>query len=214
MTHAADLMRNKRRRFAMPGGAHDHMVRLLAKVLPAGVGVIVAIMVIAPIFPRGEVSFLLDRNRVAVTKERVRLEQAMYRGQDNRGRAFTLTAGSAIQHSAAVSVVEMKNLAARMQLSDGPAELSAADGAFHFDTNKVDIHGPLAFQAAGGYRLTTSAVSIDLKQQHVTGAGGVSGSVPSGTFSADRIDADLDDRTVMLSGRARLTMQRGKAKAP
>ena len=190
------------------------MVRVLANLLPAGVGVVVAIMVIAPIFPRGEVSFLLDRNRVAVTKERIRLEQAMYRGEDNRGRSFSLTAGSAIQHSADVAVVEMKNLSARMLLSDGPAELTAADGAFHYDTNRVDIRGPLDFQAAGGYRLTTGAVSIDLKQQHVTGAGGVSGSVPSGTFTADRIEADLDDRTVMLTGHARLTMQRGKARTP
>ena len=118
------------------------------------------------------------------------------------------------QHSASLAVVEMKNLSARMQLTDGPAELSAPDGAFHYDTNKVEIRGPLDFRAAGGYRLTTSAVSIDLKQQHVTGAGGVSGSVPSGSFTADRIDADLDERSVMLTGRARLTMQRGKAAKP
>lgn len=214
MTQAADTIRDKRRAFALPGGSHDRTVRFLAKALPAGVGAVVAVMIIAPMFPRGEVSFLLDRNRVAVTQERVRLEQAMYRGQDNKGRAFSLTAGSALQRSAATPQVEMRNLAARMLLADGPAELRAPDGMFHYDSNKVDIHGPVEFNSADGYRLTTSNVSIDLKQQRATGTGGVSGTVPSGTFSAGQIDADLANRTVSLSGRARFTMQPGKLRNP
>lgn len=214
MTQAADIMRSKRRQFALPGGSHDRTVRFLASALPGAVGAIVAIMVIAPMFPRGEVSFLLDRNKVAVTKERVRLEQAMYRGQDNRGRPFSLTAGQAMQHTSKVAIVEMRNLAARMELSDGPAELRAAEGAFHYDTNKVEVPGTVDFTAAGGYRFLTSNLLIDLKQQHATGAGGVSGTVPSGSFSADRIDADLDARVVTLSGRARLTMQPGQMRLP
>ncbi len=214
MTQAADIIRNKRRMLALPGGTHDRVVHFLAKALPGGVGVIVAIMVIAPIFPRGEVSFLLDRNKVAITRERLRIEQAMYRGQDNRGRAFSLTAGSAVQASAKNPVVEMRNLAALMHLADGPAELRAPDGSFFYDQSRVDVRGPLEFSAAGGYRMTTSAVTIDLKQQHVTGIGGVSGAVPTGTFSADRFDADLDERTVTLSGRARLAMQPGRLRNP
>ncbi|MFM5930997.1 MAG: LPS export ABC transporter periplasmic protein LptC [Novosphingobium sp.] len=214
MTQAADIIRNKRRLFALPGGRHDRMVRLLATALPAGVGAIVAVMVIAPLFPRGEVSFLLDRNKVAVAKERIRVESAMYRGQDNKGRAFALTAGSASQPDAEKAVVVMNDLAARIMLSDGPAELRAPDGSFFYDTEMVQVRGPVDFRAAGGYRLTTSAVTIDLKQQHVTGAGGVSGAIPAGTFSADRIDADLDERTITLTGRARLNMQPGRMAVP
>ncbi len=214
MTQAADIIRDKRRTFALPGGAHDRTIRFLARALPAGVGAVVAVMIVAPLFPRGEVSFLLDRNRVAVTQERVRVEQAMYRGQDNRGRAFSLTAGSALQRSASVPVVELRNLDARMQLADGPAELHAPEGSFHYDSNMVDVHGPVEFNSAGDYRLSTSNVSIDLKAQRVSGTGGVSGTVPSGTFSAGQIDADLANRTVTLSGRARFSMQPGKLRNP
>lgn len=214
MTQAADIIRDKRRHFALPGGRHDRMVRLLAKVLPAGVGAIVAVMVIAPLFPRGEVSFLLDRNKVAVAKERIRVESAMYRGQDNKGRPFSLTAGSASQPDAEKPVVVMIDLAARILLSDGPAELKAPDGAFYYDSERVEVRGPVDFRAAGGYRLTTSAVTIDLRQQHVTGAGGVAGAIPAGTFSADRFDADLDERVIALTGRARLNMQPGRFAVP
>ncbi|MEP7222251.1 MAG: LPS export ABC transporter periplasmic protein LptC [Novosphingobium sp.] len=214
MTHAADLIRNKRQAFALPGGSHDRLVRFLAIALPAGVGAIVAVMLIAPLFPRGEVSFLLDRNKVALAQERLRLDHAMYRGLDNRGRPFSVTAGNAVQHTAKVPVVNMSDLSARLLLTDGPAELNAPDGAFHYDTNIVDVRGPVDFRAAQGYRMTTSNVTIDLKQQHVTGLGGVAGALPAGTFSANRFDADLDERTVTLSGKARLRMEPGRMRMP
>ena len=207
MTQQADQIRDRRQHQAMPGGSHDRLVRMLSTVLPAGVGAIVAIMVVAPLFPRGEISFLLDRNKVAVTTERLRMDHAMYRGEDSRGRPFSITAGSAVQRTAAIPVVEMDDLAARILLTDGPAELKARDGAYDFDENAVRVRGPVDFRAADGYRLTTSDVKIDLKRQRVSGSGGVAGAVPSGTFSADRIYADLEQRTVALDGHARLRMQ-------
>jgi len=44
--------------------------------------------------------------------------------------------------------------------------------------------------------------------------GGVSGAIPAGTFSADRFDADLDERVISLTGRARLRMQPGRLTVP
>ena len=48
----------------------------------------------------------------------------------------------------------------------------------------------------------------------MTGTDGVEGSVPAGTFSADRLEADLDARTVALDGHARLRMVPGKMRMP
>ncbi|MBC2664426.1 LPS export ABC transporter periplasmic protein LptC [Novosphingobium flavum] len=210
MTEQADLIRDRRRQFALPGGSHDRVVSFLAKALPAGIGAIMAVMIIAPIFPRGEVSFLLDRTKVAITNDRLRVDQAMYRGEDARGRPFSVTAGSAVQQSAKVDQVRMDDLAARILLTDGPAEIKAPDGTYDVGKNMLDLRGPVDFRAADGYRLTTNDVLIDLKGQKVTGSGGVAGTVPSGTFRAGSIKADLEERTVALEGRAHLTMQGGK----
>ncbi|MES2491742.1 MAG: LPS export ABC transporter periplasmic protein LptC [Pseudomonadota bacterium] len=207
MTQQADQIRDRRQHQAMPGGSHDRLIRFLATALPAGVGAVAAVMIVAPLFPRGEISFLLDRNKVAVTNERLRMDRAMYRGEDAQGRPFSVTAGSAVQHAAALPVVDLDDLAARIMLSDGPAELRAGEGAYNFDENAVRVQGPVDFRTADGYRLTTRDVNIDLKRQQVRGAGGVAGTVPSGTFRADRIYADLEQRTVALDGNARLRMQ-------
>jgi len=214
MTQAADRIRDQRREWARPGGPHDRTVRVLARWLPAAVGVVAAAMIIGPLFPKGEISFLLDRNKVAMTTERLRVAEAMYRGEDNEGRPFTVTAGSAVQVSSRDPIVSMNDLAARIRLDDGPAQLTAVAGAYDYDAETVSVSGPVVFTAADGYRMTTSHVSIDLKGRRVVGSGGVSGAVPAGTFSAERIVADLGARTIALEGQARLRMEPGKLRTP
>ncbi|MDE2434813.1 MAG: LPS export ABC transporter periplasmic protein LptC [Sphingomonadales bacterium] len=214
MSQAADINRDKRRLWAAPGGSHDRRVQFLARLLPGLVGVIVAAMIVQPLFPRGEVSFLLDRNKVAITQDRIRVADAMYRGIDNQGRPFTVTAGNAVQQSTREPVVRMDNLAARIRMNEGPAQLTAASGAYDYDREQVTVPGQVLFTAADGYRLSAGNVMIDLKTRKVLGGGGVSGAIPAGTFSANRIVADLGERTVALEGNARLLMAPGKLRMP
>ncbi|MEY4238234.1 MAG: hypothetical protein RL339_835 [Pseudomonadota bacterium] len=214
MTEAADRIRNQRRQWAAPGGSHDRLIRMLARWLPGAVGVVAAAMLLGPLFPRGEISFLLDRNKVATTAERLRVANAMYRGEDNEGRPFTVTAASAVQVSAADPIVRMEGLVARILMADGPAELAAQGGSYDYNREAVDVNGPVTFTAADGYRMTTGHVAIDLKGQRVLGDGGVSGAIPAGTFSAERLVADLNARTIALEGNARLVMTPGQLRMP
>ena len=214
MTQAADIIRSRRQSFAAPGGFHDRLIRFLAAALPGAVGVLAAVMILTPLGPRGEISFLLDRNKVEVTNERIRVDQATYRGSDGKGRAFSVSAGTAYQARASVPVVQMRDLLARLDLTEGPAELTAADGFYDYAAERVGVAGPVRFTAADGYAMTTSNVAIDLKGRVVTGSGGVSGAIPAGTFSADRIVADLGARSIMLDGHARLRMAPGKLRMP
>ena len=214
MTASAERMRAQRRTMAAPGGFHDRLIKLLGAVLPAGVGVIAAVMVLVPLAPRGEISFLLDRTKVALTGERLRVDDAMYRGQDKQGRPFSVKAGSAVQRSAREPLVQMRSLDARILLNDGPAELTAPGGTYDYDANTVQVGGPVDFRAADGYRMVTSGVAIDIGNKRISGSGGVQGAVPAGTFSADRIFADLNARSVTLDGHARLRMEPGKLRMP
>lgn len=214
MSQQADQIRDRRRAFAAPGGSLDRAVRLVAVVLPALVGAVAAAMLIAPLGPRGEVSFLLDRNKVDTAQDRLRVDQALYRGQDNKGRPFTLAAGEAVQQSASVPLVQLSDLTARMQLSDGPALLSAPGGSYNIDDRQVAVDGTVTFAAADGYRIAARGVSIDLPERRLVGAGGVEGAIPAGTFSANSISADLDTRVLTLDGSARLRMVPGQLRMP
>jgi lipopolysaccharide export system protein LptC len=210
MTAQADRIRNRRRAFAAPGSPLDRTVRWLALGLPALVGVVVALMIVTPLGPRGEVSFLLNRNKVATAPNRLFVNNAVYRGEDQKGRPFSLTAGEAVQHTAMQPVVELRDLVGSILLDEGPARLTAPTGSYNYETQQVSVPNQVTFVAADGYEMRTSGVSIDLDKKAMVGSGGVAGAVPAGTFSADSIHADLDQRTVSLQGNARLRMVPGK----
>lgn len=213
-TQEAKARRSERQHWAEPGGSHDRMVAFLSRALPMGVGVLAALMVITPLSPRGEVSFLLDRNKVAVINERLRVDNALYRGADNKNRPFSLTAGEAVQRSSAEGIVRMNDVVARLLLDEGPARLVAQGGQYSIDNEIVAVSGPLRLTAADGYRMVARGVSLDLANKQLVGSGGVDGAIPAGTFSADRLNADLSARTITLTGNARLRMEPGKLRMP
>lgn len=214
MTQAADRMRNRRQAFASPGSSLDRIVRVLAVGLPAMVGVIAAMMLITPLSPRGEISFLLDRNKVAIADDRLRVDNAMYRGQDSNGRPFSLVAGEAVQQSNSVPLVQLEELTARMVLDEGPTVLSATRGVYDIREEQMMIPGVVQFSAADGYEFVARNVTIDLPSRTLTGEGQVSGAIPAGAFSADGMRADLQARTFSLNGNARLRMVPGRLRLP
>lgn len=209
-TQEAKLLRSERQHFAAPGGAHDRLVRFLSTALPMAVGVVAALMVITPLSPRGEVSFLLDRTKVDVIDERLRADQALYRGQDDKGRPFSLTAGEAVQRSSAEGIVRLRDLAARLLLPEGPAQLVAPAGQYNLATDRVIVPETVRFSAADGYSMRLDGIVVDLRGRRLVGEGGVSGTVPAGSFSADRLEVDLAARTISLVGNARLRMIPGR----
>lgn len=213
-TSEARELRGRRQHFAAPGGSHDKLIGFLARALPMGVGVIAALMVITPLSPHGEVSFLLDRNKVALIDERLSVDNAMYRGRDDKGRPFSVMAGEAVQRSSAEGLVRMQDLVAQLLLNDGPARLSAEGGTYNIDAETVTIDGPVRLIASDGYAMTARGVSVDLKARVMRGDNGVSGEVPAGTFSARTIRADLAARTIALEGSSRLTMIPGQLRMP
>ena len=172
--------------------------------MPSAIGVLTAFLVMAPIYSSSEVSFVLDKKKVEVARERMKIQAAQYRGVDDKGQPFVLDAGSAIQRSSAEPVVQLNKLAASIRLSDGPATVSANSGRYDMSTEQVKLDGPLDFKSAGGYDLRTHDATIDLQQRTLVSGGAVTGQVPQGQFSANRMRADLENRTVRLEGNARL----------
>ena len=213
MSELATLNRDKRMRWARPGGVHDRNVRIARVALPSAVGALAAILAIAPLTKRAEVSFVLDKEKVAMATERMRVASAQYRGQDDEGRAFVLNAGSAVQQSSRVPVVRLGDLMARLSTDTGPAVLAAPRANYNLEAEKLDVDGPLTFQTNDGYRLSTSDVGADLNTRILSSAKPVTGEMPLGRFSAGNMSVDLSKRTVVLGGRARLRIDQGAARA-
>ncbi|MGL4312547.1 MAG: LPS export ABC transporter periplasmic protein LptC [Sphingomonas sp.] len=207
MSDLALRVRSERRLWARPGSNHDGVVKTLRTTLPVLIGVLLAFLVVAPVLVGGDVSFVLDKNKVAIARERMRVEHPVYRGEDDKGQPFAIRAGSAVQKSSAEPIVQLRQLAAQIQLKDGPATLAADRGRYDMDRQRVALDTPVQVRTSNGYKLDTSAATVDLKSRKLTSTGAVTGAVPQGTFSADHMTADLESRVVHLDGDTHLRIR-------
>ncbi|MBA4047734.1 MAG: LPS export ABC transporter periplasmic protein LptC [Sphingomonas sp.] len=204
MSDRANRIRSVRQRWAAPDSRHDVVVGVSRFILPVLIGVLSAFLVFMPLQGSGDVSFLLDKNKVEVASERLRIQSAMYRGADQLGRSFSISADSAVQKSSAEPVVQLSGLAARIALADGPATLAADRGRYDMKREQVAVDSAVQLRAADGYGLTTSSAVIDFKSRRLFSNQPVRGTLPQGSFRADRMTADLDRRIVRLDGNTHL----------
>ncbi len=196
-----------RQRASLPGGAIDRWIAPLKRLLPWAAGACILAVLASILSTRQEFSFVLKRDQVMTSKERLRVERAVYRGADKQGRAFSVRADEAVQRTSAVPVVEMRGLDARIALASGPAHVTAGSGAYDIENDKLTLAGPVN-AVQGGYALTTGTAVLDIATQKITSAGPVSGTSGLGQFSAARMDADVAGQRVVLSGGARLHIAR------
>jgi lipopolysaccharide export system protein LptC len=208
------VARRKRRTWAMPGSTHDRIIGVARITLPAAVLVLVLALGFAPLTSGRDISFVLSKDRVAVAKERMRISQALYRGEDQKGQPFSLTALSAVQQTSADPVMKLDTLAAKIALQSGPATIVAPTGTYNMNNQQVGLNGPVTFRSADGYRLDTHDVDLDMQTRKLASRNPVTGTMPLGNFSADRMQADLDSHVVVLNGHARLHITQRNGTSP
>ncbi len=215
MTGVTVAALTSRQRAALPGSGYDRIVGLLKWLLPAAALVVLATIVILPLSKVQEFSFLLAKDKVAMAHERLRVDNAVYRGQTTKGEAFVIRAAGAVQRSSAVPIVEMQALTARLDAADGPATVVAPAGRYFIESDKLQITGPVRLDSAAGYTLDSATVDIDLNSRDVSTDAPVKGTLPIGDFTAGRLRADLQGRTVVLDGGVHLRIRGrgGRAKA-
>ena len=209
MSEAATRERDVKQRWAVPGSAHDRLVRWSKIGLPSAVGVLIVVLMLAPLDKKGDVSFILDKKKVENAPERMRVEAARYTGTDNKGQMFVMTANRAIQRSSDTPLVDINGMFARLSLAQGPLLIAANHGRYNIDTQKVAIDGPVKVAGPDGYRLITRDVTVDLKARQLASAGPVSGRMRLGQFQAGQLKADLGERTIVLDRGARLKIVQG-----
>jgi lipopolysaccharide export system protein LptC len=209
MSDLAEGHRAAKRGWASPGGPHDWLMRFLKIALPAVVGLLLAYLLLSPLSKEKEVSFLLDKNKVDTARERLKTQKAEYRGLDDKGRPFSIQAAQAVQAKSSDPVIDIGGMAARIQLEEGPATITADKARYNMDTQKVDVLGPILFTAADGYRLETRDVALDLNKHVAVSGGGVEGRMRLGRFTAGGMTVDLPQRRVVLTGRPRLHIVQG-----
>ncbi|MGL4543408.1 MAG: LPS export ABC transporter periplasmic protein LptC [Polymorphobacter sp.] len=195
---------------ALPGGAHDRLVATLRWLLPGLALALLALIIIWPLTNVREFSFLLAKDKVAMSPDRLRIDNALYRGETSNGQPFEIRAADAVQRTSAVPVVELRGLSAYLGASDGPVRVSAPAGLYDMDKDLLVVSGPVRVTSTAGYALDSGAVRISLLDRTVATDERISGHLPLGSFSADSLRGDIGGRKVVLAGNVRMRITPGK----
>jgi len=139
----------------------------------------------------------------------MRVEQARYVGEDNKGQKFEIVADRAVQQSSNVPVVMIEGMRARLSLARGPLAIAALKGRYDLEQEEMLIDGPVRIAGPDGYRLATRDVRVDLDTRTMQSRGPVSGAMEIGQFEAGNLSADLDERVVRLNDGVRLKIHQG-----
>src|SRR3546814_11368405 len=117
-----------RQQSALPGTGYHKVVRTAKWLLPTLAGVVGVAMLAWPVMGGHDFSFVLAKDRVAIASERLKIAQAVYRGEDRRGQPFVISAGSAVQQTPRAPVVKLQDMAPRPPMREGPSSEESREG--------------------------------------------------------------------------------------
>lgn len=186
------------------GGRYDRFVKVMRVALPGASVALLLAIVVWPMVSGQEMSFVLSKDRVEVSPERLRMEAPHYRGTDSLGRPFEISAARAVQRTSATPVVELTDVAARMEMTNDTVQVEAEQGSYDLEQEQLKVSGPVVMTTGRGYRITTRDAVVDLPGRIAYGSEGVEGNGPLGTFTARRFRADIDKETVVFEGRTHM----------
>ena len=175
----------------------SRLIRRLRVILPVLIGLIFASLV-------GMVAYHTlngARAQTDAAEGPIRLANPRFVGRDSKGRAFVLTAESAVRDRLDYQRVMLKKPALVLDEA-GPDEMriNGADGVFHEQNGKLELSGGVRL-ADTKNAFATAASLFDTKTGEVIGSGPVQGAGGLGEINAKSYGVyDKGDRMVFKGG--------------
>ena len=184
---------------------------LLKRVLPGIALLLLVALAVAPSWQSGS-----DKDRVtyhlskAQNNETSSMEGATYRGRDQHGQPYVVTAASVVQHSGGAA--QLISPQGSITLKSGAwLMLKSATGEYQSKTDQLDLNGDVTLYRNDGTIMTTSRASINLHTSSATGTAPVQVSGPFGVLDAQNgfTLADHGDQ-IMFHGPAELVLNQAQ----
>lgn len=203
MTHldpAEDRKRADEARLAEQAGrwrSRSRRVQLYRRLLPILILVLAGAALTWTVFR----TVMSGVEREASQSREIRLDNALFHGQDAQGRSFVIGAEGAVRDPA-TGRFRLVGPALRLNLGGTKVSELTADGGFYDQEARTVTIGPNVRISDGGsgFVLTTPEAVVDTGTGVVTGDKGVEGRGPLGTISASSYAIYDQGRRVVFKG--------------
>lgn len=197
------------------GGRYDKAIAALRVFLPATAIVVVLATAAYPIFKARETSFVLARNNIAASEDRLRMINPRYSGVDSAQRPFEVRAESAVQPRGVSDSIILTGIGAVMALDETDlAEIKANKGIYQTAEETLEMQAPVLVVTTTGYRIDALKTRVDLDDHIVKSDQRVEAAGPLGVFRANGFESKIDADSLIFTGDVSATLQPRDARLP
>lgn len=188
--------------------AYSRFVTAMKLVLPAlAVGIVLLVLVWPQIGP-GESGFRVGLSELSPeSADQLTMVNPRFQGRDSQDRPFSIVAQEATQPADDGRRITLDGPKADITLDNGAwVALTADSGVYHRDDQTLELSGNVSLFHDRGFELRTARTHIDLQTGNARSNAPVQGQGPAGTLSAQGFRFTDGGRTIVFTGRSRLTV--------
>jgi lipopolysaccharide export system protein LptC len=188
---------------------HSRHVRLLRIVTPLFVVLLIALFALATWFnPLRLIAKLPSAaGKLAISGTKITMELPRIAGYTRDARAYELSARSADQDLTRPENVELKEIAAKVELqNNGVLELSATSGVYNTKVEQLRLGESVVLKSSSGYEARLTEALIDMHNGHITSEHPVEVKLLNGVLNARGLEVVDSGDLVRFSGGVAMTL--------
>ena len=199
---------------------HSGRVRLLRVAVPVTVMVVVMAAALAAWFnPLRLIKLPKVAGALGISGTRITMQLPRLSGFTRDSRAYEMTAQTADQDLTRPDAVELKGIAAKVQMQDRTTvEMSAAAGLYNTKADTVLLRSDVYLKSSSGYEARLSEALVDMHSGHVTSQRPVEVKLLNGVLNAQGIEVVDSGNLIRFDGGVVMDMtlanEAGRAPAP
>ncbi len=185
------------------------MLAVVRRALPVAACLLLAAIVLWPELNRTEERVRVQINLAAqVSPESMRVAQPRYRGLDEQGRPYNVTADAATQAGASQNILDLANPRADQFLGeDSWVMLESRTGRFDRANNRLDLAGDVTLWHDNGTRMRTAQALVRMNAGYAEGNAPVAAQGPFGTLTSEGFRIIDRGQVVIFTGHAHTVLE-------
>ncbi|HXW30948.1 MAG TPA: LPS export ABC transporter periplasmic protein LptC [Xanthobacteraceae bacterium] len=180
---------------------HSSRVRLLRVAVPATVVLAVTAAALAAWYNPLRLIKLPITGTLGISGTRITMQLPRLSGFTRDSRAYQLTAQTADQDLTRPDAVELKGIAARVQMQDQTTvEMSAAAGLYNTKADTILLHNDVRLKSSNGYEARLTDALVDMHSGHVISQQPVEVKLLNGVLNAKGIEVIDSGNLIRFDG--------------
>lgn len=182
---------------------HSRHVRFLRLAIPVGIAVSVLAVVITTFFNPLRFVYKLpnDLGTLVVSGSKITMESPRLAGVTRDARAYEIHAKAAAQDIKKPSIVELKEIRAKVDMQDKTTvEMTAVDGNYDTKAELLTLGQKIVLSSSTGYQGILTEAVVDIKKGTIVSEKPVEVKMLQGTLNANRLEVTDTGALVRFGG--------------